>query len=76
MIATLLHWIAAHGYGVIFTLFALGIVGLPMPDEWLLAYLGFLIYKGNLLRAPVRGPRTPVLRSYRPLLFHAFSNMF
>jgi membrane protein DedA with SNARE-associated domain len=52
MIATLLHWIAAHGYGVIFTLFALGIVGLPMPDEWLLAYLGFLIYKGRLLPAP------------------------
>jgi membrane protein DedA with SNARE-associated domain len=52
MIETLLHWIAAHGYGVIFTMFALGIVGLPLPDEWLLAYLGFLIYKGKLLPAP------------------------
>lgn len=52
MTETLLHWIAAHGYGVIFTLFALGIVGLPLPDEWLLAYLGFLIFKGKLLWVP------------------------
>lgn len=52
MITTTIHWIAAHGYGVIFALFALGIVGLPVPDEWLLAYLGHLIYKGRLLTVP------------------------
>jgi membrane protein DedA with SNARE-associated domain len=52
MLATISHWIALHGYGVIFGLFALGIIGLPVPDEWLLAYLGHLIYKGRLLPAP------------------------
>jgi membrane protein DedA with SNARE-associated domain len=52
MLATVTHWIALHGYGVIFGLFALGIIGLPVPDEWLLAYLGHLIYKGRLLPVP------------------------
>jgi membrane protein DedA with SNARE-associated domain len=52
MIETLLHWIVVHGYGVIFVLFALGIFGFPLPNEWLLAYLGFLIFKGKLLPAP------------------------
>jgi membrane protein DedA with SNARE-associated domain len=52
MIEMILHWIAVHGYGVIFALFALGILGIPFPDEWLLAYLGYLIYKGRLLPVP------------------------
>ncbi len=52
MIHTIIHWIAVHGYGVIFVLFALGIFGLPLPNEWLLAYLGFLIFKGKLLPLP------------------------
>lgn len=52
MLTTITHWIALHGYGVIFGLFALGIIGLPVPDEWLLAYLGHLIYKGRLLPLP------------------------
>jgi membrane protein DedA with SNARE-associated domain len=52
MIATLHHWIAVHGYGVVFVLLALGIFGLPVPDEWLLAYLGHLVFKGKLIPAP------------------------
>lgn len=52
MIATLLHWITHHGYGVIFAVFALGIFGLPLPNDWILAYLGFLIFKGKLSPAP------------------------
>jgi len=52
MIETIIYWIAEHGYGVIFALFAIGIVGIPLPNEWLLAYLGFLIYKRNLLPVP------------------------
>jgi membrane protein DedA with SNARE-associated domain len=52
MIQTILHWIAANGYGVIVILFALGIFGLPLPNEWLLAYLGFLVFKGKLLLSP------------------------
>ncbi len=52
MLHTIVHWIAVHGYGVIFVLFALGIFGLPLPNDWLLAYLGFLIFKGKLLALP------------------------
>ena len=52
MISTLLQWIAVHGYGIIFILLALGIFGLPLPDEWLLAYLGHLVFKGTLMPVP------------------------
>ncbi len=52
MIHTLMHWISVHGYGFIFMLFALGIFGLPFPNDWLLAYLGYLVFKGTLLPAP------------------------
>lgn len=52
MIETILHWITVHGYGIIFVLLALGIFGLPIPDEWLLAYLGHLLFKGKLAPAP------------------------
>jgi len=47
-----MHWIKVHDYGVIFGLFAVGIIGLPLPNEWLLAYLGHLIYKGQLFVIP------------------------
>jgi membrane protein DedA with SNARE-associated domain len=52
MIETIIHWVTEHGYGVIFALFAFGIIGVPLPSEWLLAYLGFLIYKGKLHPVP------------------------
>jgi membrane protein DedA with SNARE-associated domain len=52
MMGTIIHWVTEHGYGVIFALFALGIIGIPLPNDWLLAYLGFLIYKGTLLPVP------------------------
>jgi membrane protein DedA with SNARE-associated domain len=44
----LLAWISHYGYFGIFSLLMLGIVGLPVPDETLLAAVGFLIAKGNL----------------------------
>jgi membrane protein DedA with SNARE-associated domain len=52
MIELLLHWIAEHGYGVIFIVFALGIFGLPLPNDGILAYLGHLIFKGRLHPVP------------------------
>ncbi len=52
MIATLLHWIAQHGYGMIFLVLALGIFGLPLPNDLILAYLGYLIFKGRLHPVP------------------------
>src|SRR6185295_4350803 len=41
-------WVAAHGYGALFLLLALGVVGLPIPDETLLVFTGYLIFRGKL----------------------------
>jgi membrane protein DedA with SNARE-associated domain len=42
-----LAWITQYGYLAIVLLLVFGIVGLPVPDETLLTFTGFLIYKGN-----------------------------
>lgn len=42
-----LAWITQYGYFAIFLLLVCGIVGLPVPDETLLTFTGFLVYKGN-----------------------------
>ncbi|HZT32373.1 MAG TPA: DedA family protein [Bryobacteraceae bacterium] len=41
-------WISQNGYPAIFSLLVLGIVGLPVPDETLLTFTGYLIYRGHL----------------------------
>jgi membrane protein DedA with SNARE-associated domain len=41
-------WIAHYGYVGIFGLLMLGIVGLPIPDETLLLFTGYLIFKHEL----------------------------
>jgi len=42
-----LAWITEYGYAAIFVLLIFGIVGLPVPDETLLTFSGYLIYRGN-----------------------------
>jgi membrane protein DedA with SNARE-associated domain len=42
-----LVWITQYGYIAIVLLLTLGIVGLPVPDETLLTFTGYLIYKGT-----------------------------
>lgn len=49
---TITHWISHYGYFGIFSLLVLGIVGLPVPDEWLLTFTGFLVYKHTLRLVP------------------------
>ena len=49
---TITHWISHYGYFGIFSLLVMGIVGLPVPDEWLLTFTGFLIYKQTLQPVP------------------------
>src|SRR5207249_3561266 len=39
-----LHWIGQYGYAGIFSLLIFGIVGLPVPDEWLLTFSGFALF--------------------------------
>lgn len=43
-----LAWITTYGYGAIFLLLMLGIVGLPIPDETILVFCGYLIAQGRL----------------------------
>ena len=47
-----LRWITQHGYAGIFSLLTFGIVGLPVPDEWLLTFSGYLVFKRTLLFFP------------------------
>jgi membrane protein DedA with SNARE-associated domain len=42
------QWITAYGYFGIFFLLIFGIVGLPIPDEWLLVIAGYLVCKDVL----------------------------
>jgi membrane protein DedA with SNARE-associated domain len=43
-----LGWITQYGYLAIFFLLVFGIVGLPIPDETLLTFSGYLVYQGHL----------------------------
>jgi len=43
-----LAWITQYGYLAIFSLLVLGIVGLPVPDETLLTFTGYLVFQGHL----------------------------
>ncbi len=43
-----LFWLAHYGYFAIFFLLVLGIVGLPVPDETLLTFTGYLVFRGDL----------------------------
>jgi membrane protein DedA with SNARE-associated domain len=42
------HWVSTYGYEAIFFLLVLGIVGLPVPDETLLVFCGYLIATGKM----------------------------
>ena len=42
------QWISHYGYFGLFSLLMLGIVGVPVPDETLLTFAGYLIFKNQL----------------------------
>lgn len=42
------QWITEYGYFGIFFLLIFGIIGLPVPDEWLLVISGYLAFKNVL----------------------------
>ena len=44
----LVQWITDYGYFGIFFLLIFGIIGLPIPDEWLLVISGYLAFKNVL----------------------------
>ena len=45
---SLLFWLSQYGYAGLFILLMLGIVGLPVPDETLLIFCGYLIHDRRL----------------------------
>jgi membrane protein DedA with SNARE-associated domain len=62
-------WVAAHGYWALYLLLALGVIGLPIPDETLLVFTGYLIGRGTLhpvgaFAAAVAGAWTGISGSY------------
>src|SRR5262249_51365462 len=52
LMETGLNWVDRYGYGAIFVLLVLGIVGLPISDETLLLFVGYLSSKGTLQLEP------------------------
>src|ERR1700756_4060452 len=46
------QWVNDYGYFGIFFLLIFGIIGLPVPDEWLLVISGYLAFKNVLGFAP------------------------
>src|SRR5437762_8628485 len=83
-----LHWVSTYGYFAITGLLVLGIVGLPVPDEWLLVFSGYLVYSGRLslagtLAAATLGSMGGITCSYLigrtvglPLLHSKFGRVF
>ena len=62
-------WVSTYGYGMLFGLLVFGIVGLPVPDETLLVFCGYLISQGRLnaagtLAAAVGGSWCGITVSY------------
>ena len=47
-----LDWVSRYGDAAIFVLLMLGIFGLPVPDETLLTFAGYLCFKGTLVLGP------------------------
>jgi len=47
-----LAWVTLYGYPAVFALLMLGIVGVPVPDETLLAFTGYLVFKHSLAPGP------------------------
>lgn len=43
-----LAWVLQHGYLGLSSLLMLGIVGVPVPDETLLVFTGYLVFRGDL----------------------------
>jgi membrane protein DedA with SNARE-associated domain len=49
---TIFQWVSQYGYLGLFLALVLGIVGLPIPDETLLTFAGWLVYRGRLHLVP------------------------
>jgi len=48
ILGLLIEFLSQYGYPALFVLLVLGLVGLPIPDEPLLTFCGYLIFRGRL----------------------------
>ncbi|MBX6394860.1 MAG: DedA family protein [Alicyclobacillaceae bacterium] len=46
--ADILHFVAEHGYVALALILATGLIGVPVPDEVLLTFTGFLTWQGTV----------------------------
>jgi membrane protein DedA with SNARE-associated domain len=44
----ILNWVSQYGYYALFVLLAFGVVGMPVPDEALLLFVGFLCWQDRM----------------------------
>ena len=44
----ILTWVSHYGYAGVFAMLMFGIAGLPIPDETILVFCGYLIWKGRM----------------------------
>jgi len=51
----ILNYVPQYGYPALFILLMLGIVGLPIPDETVLTFSGYLVFKHQLAPIPTMG---------------------
>jgi membrane protein DedA with SNARE-associated domain len=49
----ILNWVSTYGYAAVYCLLVLGIVGLPVPDETMLVFSGYLVWRGNMSAIPL-----------------------
>jgi membrane protein DedA with SNARE-associated domain len=42
------NWVSSYGYEALFLLLMLGVVGIPIPDETLLVFTGYLVSRGTM----------------------------
>ena len=54
-VSSIPFWLTHYGYAGLSVLLMLGIIGLPIPDETLLAFAGHLVAKGKLALLPTIG---------------------
>jgi membrane protein DedA with SNARE-associated domain len=50
--SVVMHWISGYGYWGLAALLMLGIAGIPVPDETLLTFSGYLVFRGQLQLVP------------------------
>lgn len=65
----LIHYITQYGYPSLYIILLVSILGLPIPDEFLLVYVGFLSYSGQLnpllvILAAASGSMTGITTAY------------